>query len=1056
MRGLITACVRRPIATLMAFLALLILGLLAAAGLGIELLPDVHVPKLVVSASFPGLPASEVRVLLSIPLEDALSSLPGVKRIASVSRDGVSTVTLEYQWGTDMKMAAVEARERIDVVYPSLPSETGKPMVLPVDPGEGAVLLVGVFPRGGDLSFARRLAEREIKTRLQQVSGVGSITVVGGTRDEVKVLVDQEKAAARGVMLTDIAEALAGSNIDSPAGSITEGATELLVKTEGTAREAASLGELTVTGTGGARFEVRDVARISRGECQRASLFQVNGREGVGLQVHRRAGTSPVALSRGVRAELDSLGRAYGRDLELVVARDSSLFVSRSLRDLALSATAGAAIAFLVVLLFVRDMAASLMLISSVPISIVVSLLFLRAAGRSLNVMSIGGLSMGIGMMMDNSVVILENLQRRLLPEGTTRPRGSGLPGGAGSRAFTVEAVVSAVDEMSGSNIGSTVTSIVVFLPVIFLPGVIGAVFTDLALSVIFSQVTSFVVSVTLIPVLFRLSNTARARWRAVQDRGRRPIIRGRGMAYVERLFRRLLRTTLRKPLLLAAILAGTTGAGIACFRLLPFEFLPSIDTGEIDLTIALPGGSSIGCASATAVELSERLLAFDGVRMVHARAGGEEEDLSYLADPLEAGEALHMTVALSTGRRRTAFAIADEMRRAFATADERISIELPGNIVAPLLGLSSGRTELVASGKDQQEAIARARELAGSIERLGAGGTVALSPSGEKPELRIVPDRDAVARSGTDIVAIARAARAALDGVVPTRLAVEGREEDVRVMLRPADTASSDGIGSLRIRTPRGAFVRLSDLARVVEAGSPIALARADRSDVAYVRLPAAGPDRRAIGRAVEEILRTRPYARSLETSALKESMSPLILTFVLVILLLYLVLGAQFESFLLPLFLLASLPLSFFGIVAALVLTGKSLNVDSILGIIVLFGIAVNNTIVLYETYARRMGDAGSPLGSPLGSPRGLPLGSAALIAVYRGTSERLRPILITMLTTVTALVPIALDASGTSTQSSMAIAIIGGLFVSTALTLFAAPMIFHRYLGRRGRAA
>jgi multidrug efflux pump subunit AcrB len=909
------------------------------------------------------------------------------------------------------------------------------------------VLLVGVFPRSGDLSFARRLAEREIKTRLQQVSGVASVGVVGGARDEVKVLVDQEKAAARGVTLADIAEALAGSNVDSPAGSITEGSTELLVKTEGPAKDVPALGEFSVAGNGGTRFEVREVARIARGTRERVSLFMVDGREGVGLQVYRRPRASPVALSRGVRAELGRLSRAYGRDLELVVARDSSLFISRSLSDLVLSAAAGAAIAFLVVLLFVRDIATSLMLVCSVPISIVVSLLFLRVAGRSLNVMSIGGLSMGIGMMMDNSVVILENLQRRLLLGGGDEGGGRG---GGRSGAISPEAVVSATDEMSGSNVGSTVTSIVVFLPVIFLPGVIGAVFADLALSVIFSQVTSLAVSVTLIPVLFRLSEGARERMRVGRERRRTARERRRGtpsagtpsvgMARIERLFRRILRAFFRKPLILAAILAATTAAGIACFRLLPFEFLPSIDTGEIDLTIALPGGSTIEHASRVGAELSERLLAFEGVRMVHAKAGGEQEDLWYLADPLEAAEILHMTAALSTGRRRTASAVAEEMRRAIAAGDESVSVELPGNIVAPLLGLSSGRSELVVNGKDQQEAVARARELADAIRALGGGETVALSPSGEKPELRITPDREAVARSGTDIAALALAARAALDGVVPTSLLVDGRDEDVRVMLRPEEAVGVAGVESLRIRGPGGGFMRLSDLARVAEAGSPAALARVDRGDVAFVRFAAAGPGRREDAGAIEDILRTRPYARSLETSALQESMSPLLLTFALVILLLYLALGAQFESFVLPLFLLACLPLSFFGIVAALALAGKSLNVDSILGVIVLFGIAVNNTIVLYETYAHRMGRAH---------------GGGALVAIYRGTSERLRPILITMLTTVTALVPIALDASGTSTQASMAVAIIGGLFVSTTLTLFAAPMMFYRFLGRRGRA-
>lgn len=1005
----------------MVFAGLIILGLIAASGLGIEFLPDVRVPRLVVTAAYPGLPGAEVRVLLSIPLEDSLASLKGVRRVGSVSRDGMSTITLEYQWGTDMQMAGVEARERIDAVYPSLPSQAGRPMVFPIDPAEDAILLVGVFAKNGDLSLARRLAEREIRTRLQQVSGVGSIALVGGTREEVKVLVDQDRAAARGATLADVADALAGWNVDLPAGSITEGPAQLLVRTEGSVRDLPSLGNLLAAGTSGKAFAVHEVARIERGIRQRSSLFQVDAREGVGLSVRRRPGTSPVALSRGVREEIGRLARAYQRDLELLVVRDTSRFISRSLRDLAFSALAGAAIAFLVVLVFVRDLPTSLILISSVPVSIAISLAFLRVAGRSLNVMSIGGLSMGIGMMMDNSVVILENLQRRLGPG----PR----------EALTAEAVARAADEMSGSNTGSTVTSIVVFLPVIFLPGVIGALFTDLALSVIFSQVISLAVSVTLIPVLFLLMAGRRTPAARVS-----PGVTAR----VEELFRRSLRALLRRPLILVGVLAATTAVGIACLRGLAFEFLPAVDTGEVSVTVRLPAASAISAAAAAGEALAGRLSSITGVDMVHARAGGESDDAAYLADPLDSADILHVTASLSGGRRRTARAIAEEIRSALASAGETLTVELPRNIAAPLLGLSGSRTEVRVTGTDQQNARARALDVKRALEDGGAAAGVTLSPASEKPELRVVPDREAMARAGVDAAAVGWAARAGLDGVVPTRMSLDGRETDVRVQLATEGVPGSALVGRIRIRGPDGVFLLLSALARVTEARSPSALARADRRDVVTVQfIPEPSPRasaRAAAGEALTSVLRAHPEAELLQTSALRESMSPLILALVLVVVLLYLVLGVQFESFVLPAYLLASLPLAFSGIFAGLALAGESLNADSILGIIVLFGIAVNNTIVLYETFARRVARSG---------PAAIPA------AIYRGTAERVRPILMTMLTTVTALLPIAVDPTGSSTQSSMAAAIIGGLFVSTTLTLFAVPMIFLRHFRRHGHA-
>jgi hydrophobic/amphiphilic exporter-1 (mainly G- bacteria), HAE1 family len=1013
MHRLIGLCVRRPVGTIMICLGLIVIGLIAASGLGVEFLPDVRLPRLIVSTAFPGLPAAEVRILVSIPLEDALSSLKGIKHISSVSREGASTLALEYHWGNDMQMAAVECRELIDVAYLALPSECRKPLVLPVDPSEEPVLLIGVFPRMGELAFARRIAEREIRTRLQQVNGVGSITLVGGAREEVKVLVDQERVASHGARLDDISDALADANFDYPAGMIVEGQAEFLVKAEGAVREVSKLGDFHVAGSTGTSFRIRDVAEIRRAEKDRLSVFQLNGREGVGLQVRKRHGTSPLSLSAGVREELSDLSRSYGRDLDIVVARDSSRFIAGSLRDLVVSAAVGAAIAFVVVLLFIRDVASSLILISSVPISVIISLLFLRLAGRTVNVMSIGGLSMGIGMMMDNSVVILENLQRRLVQE---------------RRGVNGDEVARAVDEMSASNIGNTLTAVVVFLPVIFLPGVIGSLFTDLSLSVIFSQITSFLVSITLVPVLFLLTERRRVATAHEAPRWTRA---------AERRFRSLLRLSMRRPVLLAAILCvGAAAGGYGFFRL-PFEFMPPVDTGELDVTIALQHGTSMTSISRVGAFAASLLERVPGVESVSARAGGEEDDAYYLADPKERREILHMKVMLSPGKRRTSFAIAAELRKVLVVEGASVSVEAPENVVAPLLGMKAGTGSVKVLGADQEEAAARGAELAKVLERSGLFSSVALYPSGEKPEIRLLPDRDSLARTGTDLSTVARTLRGAIEGAVPTRILVDGKELDVRVLLRPADSSTLREVKQIIVAGPRGEALRVENLVTAANVNGPSALVRADRSDVTYVAaVPARGASSRAEG-LVRRLQAERQYAESQDSSVLRENLVPIAATLALVVVLLYLVLGAQFESFTLPLLLLVSLPLSLLGISAALFVTGKSLNLDSLLGIIVLFGISVNNSMVLYENYTERTSRMSR---GPI------------LPAIYRGTSERLRPIMITMLTTVMALVPIAVDTSGTSTQSSMAVAVIGGLLVSTAFTLFLVPRLFLRFLRRR----
>jgi HAE1 family hydrophobic/amphiphilic exporter-1 len=464
---------------------------------------------------------------------------------------------------------------------------------------------------------------------------------------------------------------------------------------------------------------------------------------------------------------------------------------------------------------------------------------------------------------------------------------------------------------------------------------------------------------------------------------------------------------------------------------------MPAVDTGEIQVTVTMEHGASLPYISRVGSLVANRMREVRGVESVYGRAGGEKDDAHYLADPRERRELLHLTAVLARTPRRSSFLITQELRETLSVEGASVSVELPENIIAPLLGVQSGRMELKIPGQDQEQAVRRAGEIGKQLEEAGLFSLVELYPAGAKPEIHLVPMRDMIAKTGTDLSNVAGTVRAGLEGMLPTQMYIDGRETDVRLQLQPQDTASLKRIGGLLVRGPDGSVLRLADLVTVRTVFRPPALVRVDRSDVAYVLAQPQGGRRPDAERFIHAVQASHPYVESLETSALRENLSAILATFGLVILLLYLALGAQFESFLLPLLLLISLPLSLFGIFAGLFVTGKSLNFDSLLGIIVLFGIAVNNSIVLYENYRERLSSIEK---GPI------------LIAIYRGTPERLRPILITMLTTVMALVPIAVDTSQTSTQSSMAVAVIGGLFVSTTLTLFLVPQLFYSYLRRR----
>ncbi len=1012
MRGLIAAALKRPTATLMIFAGVMILGVAASLNLRLELLPELTIPKLTVSTSYPGLPASEVRSLITIPLEDQLASVKGVKRVSSVSRDSLSIITLEFSWGEDMVSASVRTREGIDVAYTSLPSDAGKPQVLPAEAGERPIAIVAVRPRSGDLAFARRLGEREIKTRLQQVEGVGSVVLAGGAVEEVVVSVDQSQMASKGLTLNDVASLVAKNNYDYPTGTVTAGGLEYLVKASGTVADPAALGEFRFVG-GRSALRLSDIASISLDKRERLSFFQVNGAEAVGLSVMKRKGASPIRVSAGLKEEVARLAASYGKDLDILIVSDGSLFIAASLRNLALSTLAGSLIAFIVLIVFIRDFRTSALLMLSLPIAITVTLLALQVFGRTVNIMSLGGLALAIGMIVDNNVVILENLQKRHV-----------------IGKATADSVLRHTLELATSRLGSTLTLTVVFLPIIFLPGLLGPLFTDLSLSVIFAQIASFLTSITLMPVLFLLLERRAARRKAPRAR-----------AWSDHLFRRSLMSTLRKPWTIVTAVALLTALGVLCVPLLGFDFMPAQDTGEIDVTITMPYGAELERTASVSTDAARACAAVPGVQGVYARAGGEPEDAQYYADPEERREIIHVRVLLARGRMQSTAAVASAIRSSLHIESAVVEVSLPGSIITPLLGLGRGGRAMVVKGSTQAEAQARARTISARFKPGGPSGDLSarvnLQPEGERSEVRLIPNRDAVTVAGLSLADLAETVRNAITGSYPSRMSIEGRDLDVRVRVDRRQASRPEDLPAIVVSTPGGSEARLSELVRMRSEPSVPALYRRDRADAVIVAVePAAGLDH-GVTAEIGRLERRFEWVRSVEGSVLAENISALLAAFALVIVLLYLVLGAQFESFLLPALLLTALPLSFSGISLALAVSGKPISFDSALGIIVLFGIAVNNSIILYETYSARR-------------KSGVPM----VAAVYQGTSDRMRPILITMLITVLSLLPIAIDLSHTSAESGMAVAIIGGLFVSTILTLFVLPRLFIIYLRGRGR--
>ncbi|MBN1649665.1 MAG: efflux RND transporter permease subunit [Spirochaetales bacterium] len=1011
MKALISLAVKRPVAAAMFFIALAVFGVIAGTRLPVEYLPDISVPKLIVAAPYRGLPASETRDLVVIPLEDALSTLRGVSKIKSTTRDGLGIIELSFAWGTDMTVAAVEAREVIDAAFASLPSESQKPMVLPVSPGERAVLTIGVFPKRGNLLLTRRLADREIKTQLQQVPGVGSITLIGGSEQEVKIDIDQEKMNARGVGLDQVAGLIGNSNVNYPAGSITEGPLEYVIKTSGKVKSPANIGELILTNQNAESFRISDIAEISVGEREQASLFQLNGREGIGLMVRRQAGKSPVSISAALRRKLIDLSESFGRDVEFEIIQDSSVAIKKSVADVALAAFLGSVVAFFILLLFTGRLNLSVIIILSIPFSIALALVLMMVSGISLNIMSLGGLALGIGMLVDNSVVVLDNLRQRCQLRKNTDKTD----------------IIEATAEMAGATFGSTLTSIIVFMPVIFLPGIIGALFKDLSLAVIYALAASFLISVTLVPVLYSKIATGK-----ITEKSRAAIFR---RPWYTKLYGRLFGKSLKRPFfpLLALIIIGAVTALV--LPMLHTELFEKTDSGQIDITVTLPPGTSMDWVSEVGTQLSNSVMRLENIKSIAVYAGGEENDPYFLADPKNGKEIIHGMIILKNKRDRSVFEIIKTLEAIVQLRDSEITINIPDEIIGPLLGADNSENTLLVFGDTPEEAAASAFYLKDQIKSEKIFQYISLSPSGEKAQIHLIPDRDAIAAAGYSLDKLANFVRDSVFGNYASRLTINGRDINIRVRLQARDRNAKEKLYKLTLPGPNGNSVRLSEFFTVeTKYESPILL-RQDRKDIYTITLTA--PTDPAAGTKLSAITAPWKNVGKGAGSVFREYGTELIITFALALLLLYLILGTQFQSFSLPMLLMLCLPFSFGGIIPALYLTGHSINLYSILGFLVLLGITINNSIVLYETFKQRIEKCPN----------------VGLI-IYRGSSERVRPILMTTFTTVMALIPLAVDPGKTSTQSGMAVSIIGGLLISTLLSLFIMPLVFHRYFSSRMR--
>jgi hydrophobic/amphiphilic exporter-1 (mainly G- bacteria), HAE1 family len=1011
---------KRPIAVAMAFLALGLIGFLSWQRLPLELMPSLNYPQLTIVAGCESVTPVEMESLVTKHLEGAVSTVGRVRRLESFSREGLSLITLHFDWGADMNAASLEVREKLDQVRDLLPKETTSPLIIRFDPAGLPILTLALKGEHLPLEDLQTIVTREIKRDLERVPGVASVRLSGVKEREIQVAVDPGRLAAHKIPIHSVRQALEEANLNFPGGKIVQGPWEFPLRTVGEFRELADMRKVGLTpAAGGPPVFLDDLAEIQDTFKQEQSVARINGQPSLMLAVFKMADANTVQVVERLKDRVAALNRQYEGKLTILVVQDQGRFIRQAIAQLGEAAVLGGLLAFGVLLGFLANFSSALIVVTAIPVSILATFSLMYLAGISLNMMSLGGLALGVGMLVDNGVVVLENI-RRHQEAGDLTP---------------FQAVVRGTSEVKAAITASTLAHIVVFVPVIFVGGLGGRFFYQVALTISFSLLMSLGVALILNPMLVSLGYR--------HGPAGRPLIRNpwalRLRAWLDGLYLPRLEKTLARPgpVFGGAAVLLVAGIGIAFF--LGRELLPTLDQRQVTLRLAPTANAGFAAIDAQLRKIESLVSASPGVETVISRFGyNPKEQYEKLLEGKESRAGL-ITVHLKPARDfpQSAAAWLDELRpRLAGLSDSPLEYIFPHSL-GQWWGRRAQTPELLTiRGRDLETLEALARDAAQRLRGLAGLQDVDVGLEKYSQESRIVIDRERASAFGLSVKDIGETLRTCIQGEVATRFRQGDEDIDLRVQLT---SHSRDSLPELEniflysqaLRTD----ISLLQVARVEKGPGVREIQRLNQERVVAVRGNVAG---RSLGRVQADMERalaglSLPPGYSLapsgEAQEMQRSFYALLGALLLSVILVYMLLAGQFESLFQPLLIIAAIPLALVGVVLTLGLTGWGLSLGVFFGAIMLGGIVVNNSILLVDQANQFRVQ-----------------GHSVKEAILLGSRARLRPILMTTLTTILALLPLALGrGEGAELRVPLALTVIGGLITSTFLTLFLVPLMY-----------
>lgn len=1009
-------CVDRPVATVMGALIVVIVGLFALTRLPIDLLPDVTLPTLTVRSDYGSASPEEMERLVTEYIEEAVSLVSGVTEISSESGEGSSSVRVRFAWGTDLDAATNEVRDRLDRISDQLPEDMARPRILKYDVSNSPIVHLGV---SGDLEPVEltTLIENQILYRFERLPGVAAVDMWGAYEREIRVELDPGRVRALGLPLDTVVQALRGANVNLPAGQLDQGRYEVTVRTPGEFASVQEIADTVVLSTPNGLIRVRDVAEVLDTHRDLTRIVRIGGNLGIRLAVRKESEANTAEVARLVMAEVEKVNEAYPQ-VKVVPVLDQGRYIERSLRNVGSSILYGGGLAVVVLLVFLRNVRSTLVIAVSIPLSVIATFALIYLGGFTLNLMTLGGLALGIGMMVDNSIVVLENIYRRRQEENED--------------ART--AAVMGAHEVQTAIIASTITTLVIFLPLAFAQGVSGALFQQLAMVVAFSLVVSLFVALTLVPML-----SSRLLGRTAAPGHRRPTflerVGDRVFGAIDRFYLAVLRDALRARALTVVLVFGLLGVSLLLVPRLGTEFLPPSDEGEVRVNGEMEVGTRLDL-----VDRQTRLMESLVLPHVPELAAAVVSAGASGWNPGDASEGeIQMSLVPLSQRSRSNVEIADDLRR-------RLASKVPGMVIrtrAPqgqrmlerLVGGSEGLT-LEVRGYELDTLDALAAEAAAVMKDIEGVTDLQVSQEAGVPQELVRIDRDKAASLGVSVQRIASTLETALGGRRAGDFREGGDEHRILVRLQGARRLPLEEILDLTVRSDAGRDVALRNLVSIEPERGPLVIGRKDQQRFVTVQANVSGRDLGSVAADVLDRLTTIPRPMGYDfvlSGAYKEQQAAfreLQVMFILAIGLVYMVLATQYESLRDPLVVMFSVPTAAVGVIVVLFLTNTTLNIQSYIGCIMLGGIVVNNAILLVDQAGRLRRSAGM-------TPRD---------ALMEAGRRRLRPILMTSLTTILGLLPLALGlGEGADAQAPLARAVVGGLAFSTLVTLVLVPAVY-----------